>query len=71
MQLDIPDLLDHYNELTFARGGFSVKSLEFIPEDKRPDKCIGCKSCENVCPQKIKISEVLATFNEMIEKATK
>ena len=71
MQLDIPNLLDHYNELTFARGGFSVKSLEFIPEDKRPDKCIGCKSCENVCPQKIKISEVLATFNEMIEKATK
>jgi predicted aldo/keto reductase-like oxidoreductase len=71
MQLDIPDLLDHYNELTFARGGFSVKSLEFIPEDKRPDKCIGCKSCENVCPQKIKISEVLATFNDMIEKATK
>ena len=71
MQLDIPDLLDHYNELTFARGGFSVKSLEFIPEDKRPDKCIGCKSCENVCPQKIKISEVLATFNDMIQKATK
>ena len=71
MQLDIPDLLDHYNELSFARGGFSVKSLEFIPEDKRPDKCIGCKSCENVCPQKIKISEVLATFNDMIQKATK
>ncbi len=71
MELDIPDLLDHYNELTFARGGFSVKSLEFIPEDKRPDKCVGCRSCENVCPQKIKISEVLATFNDMIEKATK
>jgi predicted aldo/keto reductase-like oxidoreductase len=70
-QLDIPDLLYHYNELTFARGGFSVKSLDFIPEDKRPNKCIGCRSCESVCPQKIKISDVLATFSEMIEKATK
>lgn len=70
-KLDIPDLLYHYNELTFARGGFSVKSLEFIPEDKRPNNCIGCQSCENVCPQKIKISEVLATFTQMIEKAIK
>lgn len=71
MQLDIPDLLYHYNEFSFANGGFAVKSLDFIPEDKRPNKCIGCRSCENVCPQKIKISEVLATFSDIIEKSTK
>lgn len=68
MQLDIPDLLYHYNEFSFANGGFSVKSLDFIPKDKLPSACIGCRSCENVCPQKIKISEVLAKFSEELSK---
>ena len=36
--------------------------LQSIPEDKQPSACIGCRSCEAVCPQQIKISEAMADF---------
>ena len=61
--LDIPRLLELYNEHAFTGGGFiAPMALEAIPEDKHPDACIGCRSCEAVCPQQIKISEVMADF---------
>lgn len=61
--LDIPRLLELYNEHAFTGGGFIVPmALSAIPEDKHPDACIGCRSCEAVCPQQIKISEVMADF---------
>ncbi|HIW73503.1 MAG TPA: aldo/keto reductase [Firmicutes bacterium] len=61
--LDIPALLALYNEHTFTEGGFlAPMALSAIPEDRRPDACIGCRSCEAVCPQQIKISEAMADF---------
>ncbi len=61
--LDIPKLLDLYNEHKYTGGGFiAPMALMAVPEDKRPQACIGCKSCEAVCPQKIKISEAMADF---------
>ena len=61
--LDIPNLLRLYNEHTFTGGGFlAPMALSALPEDKRPSACVGCRSCEAVCPQQIKISEVLADF---------
>lgn len=61
--LDIPSLLELYNEHCFTGGGFiAPMALMAVPEDKRPDACIGCRSCEAVCPQQIKISEAMADF---------
>ena len=61
--LDIPRLLELYNEHAFTGGGFiAPMALSAIPEDKHPDACVGCRSCEAVCPQQIKISEVMADF---------
>ena len=37
-------------------------ALRALPEEKRPAACIGCRSCEAVCPQQIRISEALADF---------
>lgn len=37
-----------------------------MPEEKRPASCIGCRSCEQVCPQQIKISEMMGDFTSMI-----
>ena len=34
---------------------------------KRPGACIGCRSCEAVCPQQIKISEVFADFSANVK----
>ena len=61
--LDIPYLLSLYNEHCFTGGGFIAPMvLQSIPEDKQLSACIGCRSCEAVCPQQIKISEAMADF---------
>ncbi len=66
--LDIPMLLGLYNEHTFTEGGWLAGMvLESVPEDKHPSACIGCKRCEEVCPQQIKISEALADFTEKLK----
>ncbi len=68
-ELDIPTLLNLYNEQVFTGGGFIVPmTMSKLPDDKKPAACIGCRSCEAVCPQVIKISEVLADFAERIKK---
>lgn len=61
--LDIPELIALYNEHRFTGGGFiAPMALSAVPEDKQPSACIGCRSCEKVCPQQIKISEVMRDF---------
>lgn len=61
--LDIPGLLELYNEHCFTGGGFiAPMALMVVPEEKKPGACIGCRSCEAVCPQQIKISEAMADF---------
>lgn len=65
--LDIPELLNLYNEHVFTEGGFiAPMALSSYPNDKKPDACIGCRSCEAVCPQQIKISEAMADFAEKL-----
>ncbi len=62
--IDIPSLIELYNEHSFTGGGFiAPMALMAVPEDKKPSACIGCKSCEAVCPQQIKISEAMADFS--------
>lgn len=62
-QLDIPSLLALYNEHCFTEGGFiAPMALAALPDEKKPSACIGCRSCEAVCPQQIKISEAMADF---------
>ena len=69
MGLDIPKLLALYNEHCFTGGGFiAPMAISALPEDKRPSACIGCRSCEAVCPQEIKISEVMADFAKKLEQ---
>ncbi len=66
--LDIPQLLAWYNEHCFTGGGFiAPMALAAFPADKQPSACIGCRSCEAVCPQQIKISEALADFTEKLK----
>ena len=66
-ELDIPELLSLYNEHCFTEGGFIAPlALSSYPEEKKPSACIGCRSCEAVCPQQIKISEAMADFAEKL-----
>ena len=62
-ELDIPMLLELYNEHSFTTNGFiAPMALLAQPAEKQPSACIGCRSCEQVCPQQIKISEAMARF---------
>ncbi len=66
-ELPIPDLLELYNEHRFTGGGFiAPMALDAFAEDKRPGMCVGCKSCEAVCPQQIQISEAMKDFVRML-----
>ena len=66
--LDIPKLISLYNELKFTGGGFLAPMyINSLSEDKRPYACIGCRACEAVCPQCIKISEVMTDFSKKLK----
>ena len=61
--LNIPELLELYNEHIFTGGGFLASfSLNAMPKEKWPQECLGCRQCEAVCPQNIKISDALKDF---------
>ena len=65
--LDIPYLISLYNEhlLTSKDGGMAFiapMALAAISEDKKPASCLHCHSCEKVCPQQIKISDMMTDF---------
>ena len=65
--LDIPGLLALYNEHAFTGGGFiAPMALSALPQDKWPSACIGCGSCEAVCPQQLKIADAMAAFSKML-----
>ena len=66
--LDIPMLLRLYNERLFAGGGSGIPpALAVLSTEKWPSACIACRSCERVCPQQIKISNILDAFAKTIK----
>lgn len=68
LELDIPRLLELYNEHKVTGGGFiAPMAIGVMPEDKRPQACIGCGSCAAVCPQQIDIPAALADFADMLK----
>lgn len=66
--LDIPELIKLYNEHRFTGGGFiAPMALSALPAEKWPSACVGCRSCEKVCPQQIKISEMMKDFTARLK----
>lgn len=66
--LDIPKILALYNEHIFTGGGFlAPMAISTLPDDKKPSACIGCKSCEAVCPQQLKIAEAMSNFVDLLK----
>lgn len=64
-ELDIPTIMSLYNQFrsTGSNPDFiAPMQIAAMPEEKRPAACIACRSCEKVCPQEIKISEIMDTF---------
>ena len=69
MELDIPFLIELYNEHSYSGGGFlAPMAIGAMPENKKPSACLGCRACEAVCPQNIKISEMMSDFVQKLKK---
>jgi len=69
MELDIPRLIEIYNEDVYSGGGFMAPmALDAFEENKLPSACIGCKACEAVCPQNIKISDMMTDLSKRTKK---
>ena len=64
--IGIPRLLDLYNEFVLSAAPFIPAVVMSFPPEKRPSGCVGCRSCEKVCPQQIKISEAMSDFAEKL-----
>ena len=67
--LDIPELIRLYNEHRFTEGGFIAPMvLSSYEKEKLPNACIGCRGCEKVCPQNIKIAEMMSDFSVRLKE---
>lgn len=68
-EVNVPYLFDLYNEISIygvydkARFGYN-----FLPEENRPTHCDGCGRCLDLCPQQIKIPEMIQKIRAIFEE---
>ena len=70
MKLEIPSLISLYNEHIITTACRQIDfivpmAIKAMPSEKRPPNCLHCKSCEQVCPQQINISEIMEEFSKL------
>ena len=62
-KLNIPQLLALYNDFKVSKGGWIPKMMiGEMDESARPSACIGCRNCEKMCPQQIRIADAMRDF---------
>ncbi len=67
LEINIPFIIKLYNEFNYTQRSFHIKrAINGLPEGKKPSDCLGCGGCETVCPQNIKISEMMKDFSERL-----
>lgn len=66
--LDIPYLLECYNDYKFAATIPVSMRIDALDMDKRPSSCISCGQCVHACPQGIDVTSALTELSEMYEK---
>ena len=71
MGLDIPQLINCYNDLSYSQSFTPIMYLEHLSEDKLPSACIGCGQCAAICPQKIDIPSALEKLSDLYNNSEK
>jgi len=62
-QLEIPKLINLYNDYMMAKSIIISMRLETLGPDHQPKDCIGCGKCKIACPQKIDIPSLMKTMD--------
>ena len=63
--IEIPRAIEIMNNFSIFRDARSFSwHYHEIPEGKRPDRCIACRECEEKCPQKLPISQIMHDIAE-------
>ena len=65
MELDIPMLIECYNNMKFDRSLNMSMRLDGLSEDKKPAACIGCGQCSHACPQGIDVPFVMRELDDL------
>ncbi len=63
--LNIPELFKAYNVYGLRGKGAAKKAYEAL--EVRADQCRGCRKCEQVCPQHIRVSSVMKDIVEIMK----
>ena len=71
MELDIPFLLECYNDYRYVESLTASQRLDGLKEDKKPASCIACGQCSHACPQGIDVPAALAELSEMYANGPK
>lgn len=63
--LEIPQMIKFYNAQMYPENVGEVRAqIKAMPDEQKPSACIACRACEDVCPQNIKISEMMAEMTK-------
>ena len=65
-KLNIPDLLEYYNEWNTYGQNPSTKMeyIDWVAKGRHASDCIGCRKCEKKCPQNLPIVQALKEASE-------
>jgi len=67
-EIDIPWMMSLYNEAMVTGADWrQMMALNSIDKSKWPSACVGCGACEAVCPQSLKIPEVMSELVKMLK----
>ena len=71
MELDIPMLIECYNNFKTGAGMNISVRIDGLDDDKKPSACIGCGQCSHACPQGIDVPAVMVELNDLYVKGPK
>ncbi|MEE9602659.1 MAG: aldo/keto reductase [Thermoguttaceae bacterium] len=72
--VDIPTNIDLYNAgVVFKKNSLSLSKNLYaaLPEEQKASACAACGECEEKCPQKIEVAELMPRIHEELKAAEK
>ncbi len=68
LELNIPWMIDIFNDINLNTGIVPIIRMRSLSADKQPTACLQCRACEAVCPQQIKIADMMQDISKKLNK---